>query len=495
MKTFLNQSNEMPHGQVGFSSRKGKFLMKRNARQIKSSILAVLALALVAAGLTANPAAAAGDRTLIIHYSRTTLNVNGTAANAYCDEDPCGIYDGWNLWLWQTGASDSSGENGFLFDAEQDNYGVKATIPVTNRTSTKVGFIVRLGSNWSTAKADVSDDRFINMNATGTTEVWLKQDDPMIYTSNPNDRVLRIHYNRSDNKYTGWDIFTQEEDSANNVSVAFSTKDDCFGRVASLNLPDITQTTQDFILRKGGNALTYKSRVFTATLSEKKYTDIWINANLWEGEDITIDDGDQTFLDLTADSQNPSGNLIAIHYSRPLKDYTGWAVKTLGDGVEHSLNITDSFGRIACAYEVNTDAKTTTVVVKKGSTMDLAFGESSAGLGGQRTVNITGPLTEVWLKQGSKTVFDKVIVPDVAIKQAQTLGKVPTSLKRGKSVALPMKTNAKLAVKWTVITPGICKITSGKLVAKSSGTCKLGAQQSGNAAYKLYTNQYRIAVS
>ena len=474
--------------------------MKHHASQVKTLLTAVLSFAILLGGLAFTPAKAdAGDRTLIIHYSRTTLNVNGTADNGYCDEDPCDKYDGWNLWLWQTGASDSSGNDGFQFDAERDNYGVKATIPVTNRTSTKVGFIVRIGSNWSTAKADVSDDRFISMKPTGTTEVWLKQDDPMIYESNPNDRVLRIHYNRPDNKYTGWDILTQEEDPADNQPIAFSSLADCYGKVASLNLPDITQTEQKFILRKGGNALTYQSRVFTVTLSEKKYTDFWLDANLFDGEDITIDETEgevtTTYLDMTGSDQNPNGNLIAVHYSRPIQDYTGWAIKHIGNGVAYPLNLKDSFGRIACVYEADRSAASIIVVVKKGASMDLAFGESSVGLGGQRTINISGALTEVWLKQGSKTIFEKVTVPDVAIKKGQKLAKVPFAVKRGKSVALPMKTDAKLVVKWTVITPLLCTIKSGKLVAKSKGTCKLGVMQSGNSAYKLYTNQFRIAIN
>ncbi len=473
--------------------------MKHSARQVKTLLAALLSVALLISGMVFSPAKAdAGDRTLIIHYSRTTLNSNGTAENGFCDEDPCDKYDGWNLWLWQTGASDSTGSDGFQFDAERDNYGVKATIPVTNRTSTKVGFIVRIGSNWSWAKADVSDDRFINMKPTGTTEVWLKQDDPMIYDANPNDRVLRIHYNRPDNKYTGWDILTQEEDAADNKALSFSSAADCYGRVASLNLPDITQTEQKFILRKGGNALTYQSRVFTATLSDKKYTDFWLDANLFEGEDITVDEGEGdslvTYLDMTGSELNPNGNLIAVHYSRPLQDYAGWTVNHLGNGVAYSPVVKDSFGRVACVYESDRAASSIVIVIKKGATMDLAFGEVSSGLGGQRTINITGPLTEVWIKQGSKTIFEKVTVPDVAIKKSQALNKVPTSVKSGKSAVLPMKTDAKLAVKWTVITPLNCSIKSGKLIGKSKGTCKLGVMQAGNSGYKLYTNQFRITI-
>lgn len=478
--------------------------MKHSVCQAKSLFVAALTFALVAAGVVSNPAHAEGaDRTLIIHYSRTTLDPDGTAANGYCDEDPCGLYDGWNLWLWQTGDSDSGNTgtwgaagSGWQFNpADQDKYGAKAIIPVTNKASTKVGFIVRIGSS----KNDVPEDRFIDMKPTGTTEVWLKPNDSMIYTSNPDDRVLRIHYKRSDNKYTGWDLLTQEEDPANNKPIAFSADADCYGKVAILNLPEVSQTQQKFILRKGGDALTYKSEVFTVNLSTKKYTDFWLDANLFMGEDITFEKqvGEQTitYLDMTGSLTNPSGNLIAVHYSRPLQDYSGWKVNHLGSGISYSPDLKDSFGRIACVYESDVAATSITVTISKGATKDLAVGEPSTGLGGQRTIEVKGSMTEVWIKKGNKEVFTTVIVPDVAIKQSQSLSKVPVALKSGKSVALPMKTNAKLAVKWTVITPANCSIKAGKLIGKSKGTCKLGVMQAGSPAYKLYTNQFRIAIN
>lgn len=478
--------------------------MKQSARKTKSLFVLALSFALVATGVAFTPAQADGaDRTLIIHYSRTTLDPSGTAANGYCDEDPCGLYDGWNLWIWQSGDSDSGNTgtwgaagSGWQFDpADQDKYGAKAIIPVTNKASTKVGFIVRIGSS----KNDVPEDRFIDLKPTGTTEVWLKPNDSMIYTANPDDRVLRIHYNRSDNKYAGWDLLTQEENPADNKPVPFSSVADCYGKVAILNLPEITQTQQKFILRKGGDALTYQSEVFTVDLSPKKFTDFWLDAELVFGEDAVIDKpvGDKivTYLDMKGSLTNPNGNLVAVHYSRPLQDYTGWKINHLGTGASYTPTLKDDFGRIACVYEPDQSAQAITITISKGSEKDLAVGEPSTGLGGQRTIDIKGSMTEVWIKKGNKDVSTTVIVPDVAIKQTQSLGKVPVALKSGKSVALPLKTNAKLAVKWTVITPANCSIKAGKLIGKSKGTCKLGAMQAGSPAYKLYTNQFRIAIN
>lgn len=464
--------------------------MKHYLRRVKISFIAAVTLGLVSVGVVA-PAQAGPSRTLIIHYYRTTLNALGTAANDFCDEDPCDIYDGWNIWLWQTGASDSSGNNGFLFDEERDNYGVKATIPVTS-SQAKVGFIVRIGSNWGNAKADVPDDRYINMNPTGTTEVWLKQDDPVIYYSNPNDRVLRIHYNRPDGKYSGWDIQSQETDSANNKAFAFSAKNDCFGRVASIAIPDVAQQTQDFMLRKGGDALTMKSKKFTVNLSSKKYTDIWIQAKMIGEYDIMTEDG---YLTVTADAENPNGNLLQVHYNRPLQDYTGWKLFTVGDGLEKPFTLSDDFGRLGCAYLVDLSATTADIKIKKGSTLDLAPGEKPTGFGGQRTIDVTGAVTEVWIKQGNAKVYDKLVVPDPAVLNAQSLAKkLPASLAKGKSYVLPTKTNRNLAVKWVVLTTNICKVSKGKLVAKSAGTCKINVSQAGNAANKPFTSQYRITV-
>jgi len=463
---------------------------------IRKAFVALVSIGCMAAGMAAMPAQAADTptRNLIIHYYRNTLDFNGTADNGFCETDPCGNYDGWNIWLWNTGGiSDSSGNDGFQFDAVGDNYGAKATIPVS-LTASRVGFLVRIGSNWGWAKQDVPDDRFAPLKASGDTEIWLKQNDPVIYTSNPNDRVLRVHYNRPSNVYTGWDIQTQEANSADNKAIPFSSKNDCFGRVAEISVPDINQATQDYILRKGGNSPTLKSRVFTATLSDKKYSDVWISANLFLGDDITVDDGPDTFLDLSQDALNPNGNLIAVHYNRPLQDYTGWKLKTLDDGISHPFTVSDSFGKIGCSYLVDRTATSTVVKIINGSRADLYKGESAAGVGGQRTIAVKGPVTEVWMKQGNRTVYEKLIVPDPAIQSAQTVGRVAATLKRGGSINLPGVTSAKLKISWFALTPDICSVKSGKLIGKSAGLCKLNATQKGSVAFKIFTAQYRIQV-
>lgn len=462
--------------------------------QARKVLIAAVSLGLLSAGVISAPAKADTQRNLTIHYYRSTLDANGTADNGFCETDPCGVYAGWNLWVWNTGATpDPNGTDGLQFDST-DKYGVKATIAVGNAAS-NVGFLVRIGTNWSWAKADIPDDRFIALKATGDTEVWVKQGDPVVYTSNPNDRVLRIHYNRSDNKYTGWDIKTQELNASDEKAIPFSTTNDCFGRVAMIQVPEISQITQDYILRKGGNAATYKSRKFTVTLSDKKYTDVWLNAWIIGGEDVTVEDGADTFLDMSQQVQNPNGNLVVVHYSRPIEDFKGWSMTTIADGIKHPFTAVDpGFGRLGCAYVTDRAATSSIIKITNGSKVDLAFGEKATGLGGQRTIAISTPVTEVWLKQGYKTVWTKQQAPDPAIQSAQTIKGVPSSLKRGKSVALPANTSAKLKISWFVLTPFNCKIKSGKLIAKDPGTCKLNATQKGNVAFMVFTAQYRITI-
>jgi hypothetical protein len=152
------------------------------------------------------------------------------------------------------------------------------------------------------------------------------------------------------------------------------------------------------------------------------------------------------------------------------------------------------FGRLGCAYVTDRAATSSIIKITNGSKVDLAFGEKATGLGGQRTIAISASVTEVWLKQSYKTVWTKQQAPDPAIQSAQSIKGVAGSLKRGKSVALPATTSAKLKISWFVLTPFNCKIKAGKLIAKDPGTCKLNATQKGNVAFMVFTAQYRITI-
>jgi uncharacterized repeat protein (TIGR02543 family) len=106
--------------------------------------------------------------TLIIHYVRTL-----------------GDYDGWNIWLWPSEPTSSSGQ-GYLF-TEDDQHGKVLTIHLAETSlvnSTLIGFVVRKGE-W--VEKDVEYDRFIDMtkpNEQGQVIVYIYQGDSTIYTEN-----------------------------------------------------------------------------------------------------------------------------------------------------------------------------------------------------------------------------------------------------------------------------------------------------------------------
>jgi pullulanase len=94
-----------------------------------------------------------------------------------------GDYAGWNVWLWP---ADGSGEaQSTFFDADApDTDGfvtARLQLPETRNAIKEFGMIIRKsgnGNDW--AEKDGNNDRF-----TGEREVWIKQNDPALYTAKP----------------------------------------------------------------------------------------------------------------------------------------------------------------------------------------------------------------------------------------------------------------------------------------------------------------------
>ncbi|WP_051970453.1 pullulanase-type alpha-1,6-glucosidase [Kitasatospora azatica] len=116
-----------------------------------------------------------------------------------------GNYDGWNLYAWGD-LADGEGTSwpaGHPF-VGRDAYGAFAYVKL-NSGASDVGFIVE-----NNGTKDVSTDRHIDVGSTG--EVWVKQDDPTVYTadpgptSTPSANTAVIHYHRADGNYDGWGL-------------------------------------------------------------------------------------------------------------------------------------------------------------------------------------------------------------------------------------------------------------------------------------------------
>lgn len=99
-------------------------------------------------------------------------------------------YTGWNLWLWKnvtTGTDVDVNKAGVTF-TESDDYGKIARVDIEGMDKFEnLGVIVRKG-DW--AAKDVSADRFITkFKEDGTSEIWLRQGDPVIYYEKPTGAI------------------------------------------------------------------------------------------------------------------------------------------------------------------------------------------------------------------------------------------------------------------------------------------------------------------
>ena len=207
--------------------------MKRN--RIFAILLSVLLLATPFLSLKGALSIRAADQTtLTIHYNR-----------------PDGNYEGWNLWLWETG------KDGASYDfTGTDDFGAIAVVTM-DTTALEYGFIVRL-NEWE--MKDVDADRFITASS-GKAEVWLKSGDATVYESKPTlgpgedpdpiegDITINVHYHRFDNNYTDWNLWMWPK-GAEGASYNF-TGEDSYGKIASIKLAPGAATEVGFIMRKG----------------------------------------------------------------------------------------------------------------------------------------------------------------------------------------------------------------------------------------------------
>lgn len=116
---------------------------------------------------TSDIAGWADEPVLVVHYHR-----------------PDDAYDRWNVWTWRDGGDGSA----VAFDNETP-FGTFAVISPEPGTA-RQGLIVRRG-NWE-AK-DVDQDRWIDLDDDGFTEVWLVAGDPRVYRDPANvDLSVRV---------------------------------------------------------------------------------------------------------------------------------------------------------------------------------------------------------------------------------------------------------------------------------------------------------------
>ncbi|MCG6493275.1 pullulanase-type alpha-1,6-glucosidase [Kitasatospora sp. A2-31] len=164
-----------------------------------------------------------------------------------------GDYDGWNLYAWGD-IADGEGTQwpaGHGFTG-RDAYGAFAYVRLKPGAS-DVGFIVEKGG-----VKDVDADRHIDVGATG--EIWLKEGDPTVRTTNPGPvgtppaGTAVIHYNRPDGDYDGWGLhdWTGAAHPTDWGSPLMPVRRDAFGAVFEVPLAP-GATSLSYILHRGND--------------------------------------------------------------------------------------------------------------------------------------------------------------------------------------------------------------------------------------------------
>jgi pullulanase-type alpha-1,6-glucosidase len=143
---------------------------------------------------TPPPPPTGGPEYAIVHYQRADGN--------YGDHTTGDFTDFWGLHLWG-GAIDPSEVTEWTAPKPflgEDEYGRFAWIRLAD-VSQPLNFIVHRGDTKDGTDADRSFD------AAAHPEVWLKQDDPNVYTSQAAAQgYVTIHYQRPDADYTDWGL-------------------------------------------------------------------------------------------------------------------------------------------------------------------------------------------------------------------------------------------------------------------------------------------------
>ena len=76
----------------------------------------------------------------------------------------------------------------------------------------------------------------------------------------------------------------------------------------------------------------------------------------------------------------------------------------------------------------------------------------------------------------------------------QSVGSVATSLKVGKSLTLPAKSSAGIAIKWVSTTKTVCTVSGSKVTAKKKGSCSVIGTNAGDAKNTALSVKKKITI-
>ncbi len=235
----------------------------------------------------------------IVHYQRTDGD--------YGDHTSGDFNDFWGLHLWGDIAEtiEWTAPKPFL---GEDDYGRFAWVRLADNAG-EVGFIVHRGD----AKDGTDADRFFNPGA--TAEIWLKQDDAAVYTTQAEAQgFVTIHYQRPDgdfgdptsenfNDFWGVHLWGDAIDPSEATDWTAPKKPsgfDDFGAFWQVQIADASQPV-NFIIHRGDD----KDPGPDQNMVPAETAGVWIKS------------GDETIYP----QRGAADNVATLHYHRPDGDY------------------------------------------------------------------------------------------------------------------------------------------------------------------------------
>ncbi|GAA4259560.1 pullulanase-type alpha-1,6-glucosidase [Dactylosporangium darangshiense] len=304
------------------------------------------------------PSAASADYALV-HYQR-----------------PAGDYTGWSLYAWGDIQDAMTWPNGAPF-AGEDSYGRFAWVKL-KPGATNMGFLV-VDAN---GVKDVAADR--SLDPTKHPEIWLKQGDATIYTSQAAATgSVAVHYGRPDGDYSGWGLHLWGDGLAPGTGTDWANPRppdgvDAYGAYWHVPVSDPTKPV-NFIVHKGD----VKDPGPDQSVLPSTQGEAWIRST-----EATV-----------YPNRAAAEHTAVLHYRRPAGDYDGWGLHVwtgAATGTEWGSPLmpsgADAFG-VKFTVPLADNATLLNYIVHKGDTKDLPADQ------GLDLVNVGH---EVWILSGQE---------------------------------------------------------------------------------------------
>jgi pullulanase-type alpha-1,6-glucosidase len=326
------------------------------------------------------PSAASADYA-IVHYQR-----------------PAGDYTPWSLYAWGDIQEPMTWPTGASF-AGEDSYGRFAWVKL-KPGAVNVGFLVVDPGGVK----DVAVDR--SLDPTKQPEIWLKQGDATIYTSQAAATgTVAVHYGRPDGNYTGWGLHLWGDGLSPGTGTDWAGPRqpdgiDDFGAFWNVPVTDPNKPV-NFIVHNGDT----KDPGADQSVLPSAQGAAWVRS------------GEATVHPTRAAAEHAA----VLHYRRPAGDYDGWGLHvwtgaaTPTDWTNPLPPVsTDAFG-VTWKVPLADNAPLLNYIVHKGDAKDLPTDQA---------LDLVTIGHEVWILSGQEKYLlpmSKQATPDTDVKAAKAV--------------------------------------------------------------------------